>query len=65
MNDSPAAWEPITPDAVNYLEIGNEGVTPSVNPNARAIQFWDDLYTKYRHNNYDNDPIATQWNFED
>ncbi|KAF2898717.1 hypothetical protein ILUMI_07462 [Ignelater luminosus] len=36
-------WEPIEKDKLNYLNIG-ENLTVGVNPDARRMQFWDEIY---------------------
>lgn len=46
-NSKPTGLKPIQGDAVNYVDITNDGLLDGENPHNEAIQFWNELLNKY------------------
>lgn len=47
-NNNPIEVKPVTVDAVNYVDLTNNGPIAGVNPHATYIQFWNDFLHKYK-----------------
>lgn len=39
---------PVTDDAVNYVDLTNDGFIVGKNPHADSVRFWDEFLHKYR-----------------
>lgn len=49
-NDLPVRWVPHNKNKLNFLNVGDELKMVPV-PNPDELQFWKDIYTKYRRTN--------------
>ncbi|XP_031619767.1 esterase E4-like [Contarinia nasturtii] len=47
-NNDPIEVKPVTVDAVNYVDLTNNGPIVGTNPHIKYIQFWDDFLHKYK-----------------
>lgn len=40
-------WQPIKNNAINFLDIRNDGLFPAINPNSKSFNFWNEILKEY------------------
>lgn len=47
-NNDPIEVKPVTVNAINYVDLTNDGPVAGTNPHAEYIEFWNDFLHKHK-----------------